>query len=66
MGGNDLLSTFGDTEAAWAAIENLRDNTLTVLSELRKLLGPSAPISLATVYDPSDGSADTAPIGVQP
>lgn len=64
IGGNDLLSNFGDTAAAWAAIKAVRDNTGTVLSGLRHLAGPLVPIALATVYDPSDGSAETPAVGL--
>ena len=54
MGGNDLLSVVGDTPTARVAISGLRANAGSVLSALRHLVGPSAPIALATVYDPSD------------
>jgi hypothetical protein len=66
MGGNDLLSVFGDTPAARTAIAGLRANAGTALGGLRHLVGPSAPIALATVYDPSDGSGDIAAVGLGP
>jgi lysophospholipase L1-like esterase len=66
MGGNDLLSVFGDTPAARAAITRLLANAGTVLSGLRHLVGTSVPIALATVYDPSDGSSEAVDVGLGP
>jgi hypothetical protein len=66
MGGNDLLSVFGDTHAARTAIARLRANVGTVLNGLRHLVGPSVPIALATAYDPSDGSSEAAAVGLGP
>ncbi len=60
MGGNDLLKAYGNDAAADAALTRFRDNGGAVLSELRNLLGDHAPILLGTIYDPSDGTGDTA------
>src|SRR5215216_6714317 len=54
MGGNDLLVAYGDATAARQAIGTVVDNGRLVLAGLRALLGPEAPIVIATVYDPSD------------
>jgi lysophospholipase L1-like esterase len=64
MGGNDLLAAYGDTRAARRAIATVVDNGRLVLSSLRALMGPQAPILVATVYDPSDGSGDAGRLGL--
>jgi hypothetical protein len=66
MGGNDLLAAYGDTSAARQAIGTVVDNGRLVLAGLRALMGPEAPIVVATVYDPSDGSGDAGRLGVPP
>jgi hypothetical protein len=42
------------------------DNGRLVLASLRTLMGPEAPIVVATVYDPSDGSGDAGRLGLPP
>jgi lysophospholipase L1-like esterase len=64
MGGNDLLLAYGDTTAARQAIGTVVDNGRLVLAGLRTLMGPQAPIVVATVYDPSDGSGDADRLGL--
>ena len=66
MGGNDLLVAYGDATAARQAIGTVVDNGRLVLAGLRALLGPEAPIGIATVYDPSDGSGDADRLGLPP
>ena len=66
MGGNDLLAAYGDTTAARRAIAAVVDNGRLVLASLRALMGPEAPIVVATVYDPSDGSGDAGGLGLPP
>jgi lysophospholipase L1-like esterase len=66
MGGNDLLVAYGDASAARRAIQTLVDNGRLVLAGLRALMGPRAPIVVATVYDPSDGSGDAYLLGLPP
>jgi lysophospholipase L1-like esterase len=66
MGGNDLLAAYGDTRAARRAIATVVDNGRRVLAGLRALMGPEAPILVATVYDPSDGSGDAGQLGLPP
>jgi lysophospholipase L1-like esterase len=58
MGGNDLLAAYGDPGVARRAITTVAGNGRRLLGGLRALMGPAAPIVVATVYDPSDGSGD--------
>ena len=64
MGGNDLLLAYGDTTAARQAIGTVVEYGRLVLAGLRALMGPQAPIVVATVYDPSDGSGDADRLGL--
>lgn len=66
MGGNDLLSAFGDDDAARSAIEGVAIAGRHVLSGLRDLMGPDAPIVVATVYDPGDGTGAVDRLGLPP
>jgi lysophospholipase L1-like esterase len=66
MGGNDLLATYGDAAAARQAIQTVTHNGRVVLAGLRTLMGSQAPIVVATVYDPSDGSGDAGRLGLPP
>ena len=66
MGGNDLLAAYGDTTASRRAIRTVVDNGRVVLASLRALMGAQAPIVVATVYDPSDGSGDASRLGLPP
>jgi lysophospholipase L1-like esterase len=66
IGGNDLLSAYGDPSTARRVIRTVVDNGRLVLASLRTLMGPEAPILVATVYDPSDGSGDAARLGLPP
>jgi lysophospholipase L1-like esterase len=64
MGGNDLLAAYGSSSAARQAIEQVTDNGQRLLASLRALMGPMAPIVVATVYDPSDGTGDPVRLGL--
>ncbi len=64
MGGNDLLTAYGDGAAAGRVIRTVVDNGRLLLAGLRDLMGPNAPIVVATVYDPSDGSGDAGRLGL--
>lgn len=66
MGGNDLLQTFGSDASARAAGHALRENGHAALAELRRLCAPDVSIVLGTIYDPSDGTGDTARLGILP
>jgi hypothetical protein len=63
MGGNDLLAAYGDATAARQAIQTVTHNGQVILAGLRDLMGSQAPIVVATVYDPSDGSGDAGRAG---
>jgi hypothetical protein len=56
MGGNDLMTAFGDTEAAEAVIDRVAATGDEILRRLRSLTAPDARIVVSTVYDPSDGT----------
>jgi hypothetical protein len=64
MGGNDLLAAYGDSGAGRQAIEQVTNNGQRLLASLRALMGPMAPIVVATVYDPSDGTGDPVRLGL--
>jgi lysophospholipase L1-like esterase len=65
MGGNDLLVAYGDAAAAARrAIQTVVDNGRLVLAGLRALMGNRAPVVVATVYDPSDGTGDAGRLGL--
>jgi lysophospholipase L1-like esterase len=66
VGGNDLLQAYGDRAAARSATRRVIDNGRQILSTLRDLMGPSAPIVVGTVYDPSDGSGRAELLGLPP
>ena len=66
MGGNDLLAAYGDHRTARRAIGTVVDNGRLVLAGLRALMGPEAPIVVATVYDPSDGTGDAGRLSLPP
>jgi hypothetical protein len=66
MGGNDLLAAYGDATAARRAIAAVLNNGRLVVASLRALMGPAAPIVVATVNDPSDGSGDAGRLGLPP
>ena len=66
IGGNDVLGWYGDTRAALRAADAAVAATDRALDRLRRLADPSARIVLGTVYDPSDGTADAARVGLPP
>jgi lysophospholipase L1-like esterase len=66
IGGNDLLRSYGNTGAARDVITRVQAAVSRVLPEIADLLGRSDRIVLGTVYDPSDGTADAARLGLPP
>jgi lysophospholipase L1-like esterase len=64
MGGNDLLAAYGISSAGRQAIQQVTGNGQRLLASLRALMGPMAPIVVATVYDPSDGTGDAPRLGL--
>jgi lysophospholipase L1-like esterase len=66
IGGNDVLGWYGDTAGAVRAADAAVARTDEALDRLRRLLVPDARIVVGTVYDPSDGTADAASVGLPP
>jgi lysophospholipase L1-like esterase len=64
MGGNDLLTSYGDAAAARAAIDAVIANGETVLTELRRIR--AGRVIVTTVYDPSDGTGELPTTGFPP
>ena len=64
IGGNDLLGAFGDTSAARLVIAEVREAVERVLDRITGRLAPSGQVVVGTVYDPSDGTGDTAALGL--
>ncbi|MBA3265737.1 MAG: SGNH/GDSL hydrolase family protein [Nocardioidaceae bacterium] len=64
IGGNDVLSCYGDTRAALEMIATVTSRLRHVLDRLRAVAQPGARVVVGTVYDPSDGTGDTASVGL--
>jgi len=64
IGGNDVLSEYGDSRAARRRVEQVAVAVSRTLGLLRPLLAPPGRLVLGTVYDPSDGSGDTSRLGL--
>jgi lysophospholipase L1-like esterase len=66
VGGNDLLSAYGDTRRALEVVAAVRAGVRQALTRLRTRMTAAHPIVVATVYDPSDGTGATAQVGLPP
>ena len=66
IGGNDVLGWYGDTRGAVGAADAAVDRADTALDRLRDVADEDVRIVLGTVYDPSDGTADAARVGLPP
>jgi lysophospholipase L1-like esterase len=66
VGGNDVLSGYGDTAAARAIIHRVSLGLSRALGELQPLLAPDGRVLVGTVYDPSDGTGDAPRLGLPP
>jgi hypothetical protein len=64
VGGNDLLSAYGDSAAARRVIETVRRRVDAALRRLRDIAAPEARLVVGTVYDPSDGTGDAQALGL--
>jgi len=66
MGGNDLISAFGDTGAAEAAIDGVIATGEAILTRLAAVTASGGRVVVTTVYDPSDGTGEIASAGLPP
>ena len=66
VGGNDLLSAYGDTTSAREVIAHVRAAVARVLETVAASLAPAGRLVVGTVYDPSDGTGDAAALGLPP
>jgi lysophospholipase L1-like esterase len=66
IGGNDLLGAYGDTRLARRAVADVATAVEEALDRISRVLAPSGRILVGTVYDPSDGTGDTARLGLPP
>ncbi len=66
IGGNDVLSAYGDTRAARDVIARVAGSVSRALGDLRRLLAPDGRVVVGTVYDPSDGTGDASRLGLPP
>jgi lysophospholipase L1-like esterase len=64
MGGNDLVSAYGDTQAARAAIGRVSAIGEGVMRQLSRLCGDTTRIVITTVYDPSDRTGEVPTSGL--
>lgn len=66
VGGNDLLSAYGDTRAAQEVVAHVRTEVARAIDQVAACLGPAGRVVVGTVYDPSDGTGDAARLGLPP
>ena len=66
IGGNDLLAAFGDTAVARRVIAEVGSAVDRALDVVTARLAPGGRVVVGTVYDPSDGTGDTARLGLPP
>ena len=66
VGGNDLLSAYGDTPAARDVVARVQAAVVRALDAVTAVLAPDGRVVVGTVYDPSDGTGDAAGLGLPP
>ena len=66
IGGNDVLGWYGDTRGALRAADAAVERADTALDWVRRRAAADVRMALGTVYDPSDGTADAARVGLPP
>lgn len=66
IGGNDVMSTYGDTRAARDVMPRVAVAVSRALGDLRTLLAPTGRVVVGTVYDPSDGTGEASRLGLPP
>ncbi len=64
IGGNDVLSCYGDTPGARAMISTVCQRLDEALQRLAALTQPGSRTVVGTVYDPSDGTGDASSVGL--
>jgi lysophospholipase L1-like esterase len=64
IGGNDVLSAYGNTAAARDTIRRVEVAASRALEEVGSLLAPDGRVLVGTVYDPSDGTGDARRLGL--
>jgi lysophospholipase L1-like esterase len=64
IGGNDVLTCYGNTRAALAMISTVRQRVTQAVDRLNQLAAPGARVVIGTVYDPSDGTGDASSVGL--
>lgn len=66
VGGNDLLSAYGDTSSARDVITRVQADVARTLETVAAALAPAGRLVVGTVYDPSDGTGDAGRLGLPP
>ena len=66
VGGNDLLSAYGDTKLAREVVARVRAGVDEALTRIGRLVRDQAAVVVGTVYDPSDGTGDATQVGLPP
>ena len=66
VGGNDVLSCYGDTRGALDVVSAVRVRVGEALERVGRLLAPGGAVVVGTVYDPSDGTGDAPSVGLPP
>ncbi len=66
IGGNDVLSVYGDNRTARRTVQQVTATVSQTLDILRPQLATPGRLVLGTVYDPSDGSGDTSRLRLPP
>jgi lysophospholipase L1-like esterase len=66
IGGNDLLGAYGDTAGAREVIARVRSDVDRALPLITAAMAEHGRLVLGTVYDPSDGTGNTARLGLPP
>lgn len=66
VGGNDLLSAYGDTTSARDVITRVQAAVASTLEMVAAALAPAGRLVVGTVYDPSDGTGDAGRLGLPP
>ena len=66
VGGNDVLSAYGDTRLALEIVGVVGARVGRALERIRGLVRAGDPVIVGTVYDPSDGTSEAWRVGLPP